>query len=241
MSFISFLICSSAIVGTFKNLLFIWLNAFLHCFFSVFSFSPLINFVDINTKILINGSAISVEMSLKNTLNQANCIAGWSFNLSKAFNIWSSKIQTKIVKIIVPNILKTKWIIPVLLALRLLPIVLIIAVVLVPTFAPIIINSPLFISMDPPWTMTIISPVIAEEDWIIEVKINPIRTRARGKSIFSKVSLNTFLKESWSQDSFIKFNPMKIIPNPHIIPPIVLIFSFLIKVKTIPIKETKEK
>ena len=104
-----------------------------------------------------------------------------------------------------------------------------------------IIKSPLFISIDSPWTITIISPVIAEEDWIKAVKIVPIRTRNKGKSIFIRALLKTFLKDSWSQDSFIKFNPMNIIPNPHIIPPIAWNFSFFKKVKIIPIKAIKEK
>ena len=64
---------------------------------------------------------------------------------------------------------------------------------------------------------------------------------AKGKSIFSKASFNTFLKESSEQDVFIKFNPMNIIPNPHIIPPAIFNFSLLKKVRTIPMKEIKEK
>ena len=108
MIFISFLICSSAIVGTFKNLLFIYMKAFLHSFLLFFSFSPFISLEAIKTNIFIRGKDINVERSLNITLNHAICIAGFSFIFPNNFIISLLNIQVKILKIVVPKSLKSK-------------------------------------------------------------------------------------------------------------------------------------
>ena len=187
------------------------------------------------------GNKIKVVITLKNTWNHAICIAGWLVINCKNEMTYFLKIQINIVKIKVPKQLKSKWIIPVLLALILVPIVLIKAVTQVPILEPKIINRPLPISIDPPWTMTIINPAIADEDCINAVKTIPNRRRAKGKSNFSNPVLKTDLIESSLHESLIISNPMNIIPNPHIIPPKFFKRSFLKNIKTTPIKAKKLK
>ena len=95
--------------------------------------------------------------------------------------------------------------------------------------------------MEPPCTITIINPVIAEEDCINAVKIIPRKRRAKGKAIFSKPDFNIDFIESSLQELLIISNPINIIPKPQIIPPTFFKISLLKNIKITPIKAKKLK
>ena len=109
----------------------------------------------------------------------------------------------------------------------------------VPIFAPKVINNPFFkfIAWLPTKTITI--PVMAEEDWIIAVKIIPKNSSSKGKLIFSKI----FWKDSFIESSLhallIIFKPTKIIPRPTI--KLAIFFIFLIKANITPINTKRDK
>ena len=93
--------------------------------------------------------------------------------------------------------------------------------------------------MAPLPTITIIIPVMADEDWIIAVKRIPKNSNNNGKLTFCKTSAIKSFIESSLHALLINFNPTKIIPKPVI--KFAIFFIFLIKASITPINTNKDK